>query len=260
MMRRRLQLMRELGLAPVWRLREGMAVANLALTSPHVIVGSLPSDLPATESAPVVDIPPVPMIKLSSVAPVVPAAKQKPDWLALQQDVMQCQACSLCQTRTRTVFGKGNPQARIMLIGEAPGAEEDRQGLPFVGKAGQLLDNMLAAVGLSIDDVYIANVLKCRPPANRNPMGEEVAACSDYLRWQIDHVQPDILVTLGRFAAHALLQTDAAIGTLRKGVHQYQGIPLFVTFHPAYLLRSPGEKAKAWQDLLAIRRTLGKMG
>jgi len=247
-------LLRELGLAPRWRLRHGAApepvlTPVLAPVAAN-LVPAVATISPAV-AAPVAKVVPVPVV-------VEPATTALPDWADLQQQVANCTACGLCQTRTQAVFGKGNPRARLMLVGEAPGAEEDRQGLPFVGKAGQLLDNMLAAIGLGQDEVFIANVLKCRPPGNRNPAADEIAACADYLRWQIAHVKPDVLVTLGRFAAHALLQSDAAIGALRRETHQYQGIPLFVTFHPAYLLRSPGEKAKAWQDLLAIRRALAK--
>lgn len=261
-MSRQALLMRELGLAPQWRLRAPFA-ANLepdeaAVASAHaalpVPASVVVSDAPALVAAAPQEAAPLSEPPAVVALPAEPAAM--PAWDVLQQQVQQCQRCTLCRTRTQTVFGKGNPRARVMLVGEAPGAEEDRQGQPFVGKAGQLLDNMLAAIGLSPDDVYIANVLKCRPPGNRNPAADEIAACGDYLRWQIAHVQPQVLVTLGRFAAHALLHSDAAIGVLRKGTHQYQGIPLFATFHPAYLLRSPGEKAKAWQDLLAIRRAL----
>lgn len=249
-------LLRELGLAPRWRLRHGAAPEPVSTPALAPVAANL---VPAATSEPPVGATPVSVAEMEAVptpAVVEPTTTALPDWADLQRQVASCTACGLCQTRTQTVFGKGNPRARLMLVGEAPGAEEDKQGLPFVGKAGQLLDNMLAAIGLGQDDVFIANVLKCRPPGNRNPAADEIAACADYLRWQIAHVQPDVLVTLGRFAAHALLQSDAAIGVLRRETHQYQGIPLFVTFHPAYLLRSPGEKAKAWQDLLAIRRAL----
>lgn len=249
-------LLRELGLAPRWRLRDGAAPEPvLTPVLAPVAANLVPA---ATPVSPAVAAPVVVPVAEAVPAPAVvePATTALPDWADLQQQVASCTACGLCQTRTQAVFGKGNPRARLMLVGEAPGAEEDKQGLPFVGKAGQLLDNMLSAIGLGQDDVFIANVLKCRPPGNRNPAADEIAACADYLRWQIAHVQPEVLVTLGRFAAHALLQSDAAIGALRRETHQYQGIPLFVTFHPAYLLRSPGEKAKAWQDLLAIRRAL----
>ena len=249
-------LLRELGLAPRWRLRHGVVPEPVLM--PELAPDRAPVAANLVPVAATVPVVATPVPEEAVPTPVVVAPLALPEWTDLQQRVANCTACGLCQTRTRTVFGKGNPRARIMLVGEAPGAEEDQQGLPFVGKAGQLLDNMLAAIGLGQDDVFIANVLKCRPPGNRNPAADEMAACADYLRWQIAHVKPDVLVTLGRFAAHALLQSDAAIGALRRETHQYQGIPLFVTFHPAYLLRSPGEKAKAWQDLLAIRRVLAE--
>lgn len=181
---------------------------------------------------------------------------QEIDWKALQQQVAGCTRCALHQGRTRTVFGVGSEKADWMLIGEAPGAEEDRQGEPFVGRAGTLLNSMLMAIGLQRDQVYIANILKCRPPQNRDPVAEEVAACSDYLRQQIEYIRPRIILSLGRISAQNLLGTDTPIGKLRGSVYEYAdtGIPLVVTYHPAYLLRSPGEKRKSWQDLqLAVR-------
>lgn len=173
---------------------------------------------------------------------------------ALRGEVAGCPKCRLCQSRTQTVFGVGNPDARWMCIGEAPGAEEDARGDPFVGQAGRLLDAMLAAIGLDRKrDVYIANVIKCRPPGNRNPQPDEVASCEPYLREQIALVQPTLLILLGRFAAQTLLRTQVPVGALRGRVHHYQNgaqsIPAVVTFHPAYLLRNPVDKAKAWRDL-----------
>lgn len=170
---------------------------------------------------------------------------------SLEADVAACQRCNLAPTRTRTVFGTGNPAADWMIVGEAPGAEEDRQGLPFVGRAGQLLNAMIASLGMGRDDVYIANVLKCRPPNNRDPLGEEVVQCLPYLRGQIRLVRPRIILALGRFAAQALLGTHEPIGKLRGRAHRYGEFdtPLVVSYHPAYLLRSPLEKRKAWQDL-----------
>ena len=177
------------------------------------------------------------------------------DWPTLASMVKDCTACGLCQGRTQTVFGVGDQQADWLFIGEAPGAEEDRQGEPFVGAAGKLLDNMLAAISLKRgDNVYIANVLKCRPPHNRDPQPEEVAACSAYLRRQVALIQPKVIVTLGRFAANTLLERDGPIGALRGGVHRYEGVPMIATYHPAYLLRNLPDKGKAWQDLrLAVR-------
>jgi uracil-DNA glycosylase len=178
-------------------------------------------------------------------------------WIPLKAAVSGCMKCALHQTRTQTVFGVGDENAEWMLIGEAPGAEEDRLGEPFVGQAGKLLDNMLAAIGLSRQkNVYIANVLKCRPPGNRNPAPEEVEQCSPHLLQQIELVKPKLIVAMGRFAAQTLLKTDASISSLRGRVHRYAGVPLIVTYHPAYLLRTLEDKAKAWEDLVFARKTL----
>jgi DNA polymerase len=182
-------------------------------------------------------------------------------WPALHQQVAACQRCDLAHTRHQVVVGRGNEQARLLIIGEAPGEQEDRQGQPFVGKAGQLLENMLAAAGISsAQDAYICNVIKCRPPGNRNPTPHEIARCQPYLRWQIDTIQPDLIVALGRFAAHTLLNSQAPISALRNQQHQAYGRPLIVTFHPAYLLRSPAEKAKAWQDWHRVKCQLAPDG
>lgn len=170
-------------------------------------------------------------------------------WQELEHEVAECQQCSLCQTRTQTVFGSGNINADWMLIGEAPGQSEDREGLPFVGRAGQLLTEMIRALGLAREQVYIANILKCRPPNNRDPKPEEVAACNDHLQRQIALVQPKIILAVGRVAAQNLLQTDASLSQLRGKVHYCDNVPVIVIYHPAYLLRSLLEKRKAWQDL-----------
>jgi len=177
------------------------------------------------------------------------------DWSALRERVAACTRCELHSTRTQTVFGVGSPTARWMFIGEAPGAEEDRQGEPFVGRAGQLLTSMLKALGFARDDVYIANVLKCRPPGNRDPRPEEARCCRDYLERQIELVAPTLIVAIGRIAAQNLLGTDMPLAKLRGTVHALGPgrRPVLVTYHPAYLLRSPGEKRKAWQDLLLAR-------
>ncbi len=181
-------------------------------------------------------------------------------WIELKQAVPACTACGLHKSRTQTVFGVGDEQADWMLIGEAPGAEEDRLGEPFVGQAGKLLDNMLAAVGLGRgENVYIANVLKCRPPGNRNPEPEEVEKCSAHLRVQIELIAPKLIVAMGRFAAQTLLGTDASIASLRGRVHAHAGVPLIVTYHPAYLLRNLPDKAKAWEDLVFARRTMASL-
>nr|WP_207161067.1 uracil-DNA glycosylase [Halorhodospira halophila] len=179
------------------------------------------------------------------------------DWDALEARVAGCHACKLCEGRTQTVFGVGDRQADLVIIGEGPGAEEDRQGEPFVGRAGQLLDAMLAAIDRGRDrgGVYIGNIVKCRPPGNRDPRPDEVAACTPYLRRQLELLEPKAIVALGRVAAQQLLETKSPLAKLRGRVHHYgaQSIPVWVTYHPAYLLRSPGEKAKVWQDLKRIR-------
>ena len=205
-MSRRAEILAEMGIAPVWRLKGGKSVD---------------------------------------------------EWVPLKAAVSGCTKCGLHKTRTQTVFGVGDENADWMLIGEAPGAEEDRLGDPFVGQAGRLLDNMLAAVGLSRrKNVYIANVLKCRPPGNRNPTPEEVAQCSPHLLKQIELIQPKLIVAMGRFAAQTLLDSDASIASLRGRVHRYAGVPLIVTYHPAYLLRTLEDKAKAWEDLVFARKTI----
>lgn len=182
------------------------------------------------------------------------------DWETLRQAVLTCTRCDLHRTRTQGVFGVGDPHAEWLIVGEAPGAEEDKQGEPFVGQAGRLLDAMLAAIGLKRgENVYIANVLKSRPPKNRDPNPQEVAACLPYLERQIDLIRPRLVLALGRFAAQSLLVTDTAIGRLRGQVHRYRGIPLIVTYHPAYLLRNPADKARAWEDLVLARQTMAQI-
>lgn len=172
-------------------------------------------------------------------------------WAILRQRVSTCQQCILHSNRTQTVFGTGDINADWLIIGEAPGAQEDKQGEPFVGRAGKLLNNMLLALGLQRQEVFIANILKCRPPENRDPRPEEVSACSGYLRQQIELIQPKLILAVGRIAAQNLLQTDQAIGKMRGQHYQYAdtGIAVVVTYHPAYLIRAPREKKKAWQDL-----------
>lgn len=222
--------------------------------------GELPVEVVAAPaaSAPVARPAPAP-------APVAPARQLAPraemgevaamGWPALRDAVSACQACKLCESRTQTVFGVGHPNAHWMIVGEAPGEQEDLKGEPFVGAAGQLLDAMLAALGLSRNEgppanqVFIANTLKCRPPRNRNPDPEELARCEPFLRQQIELVQPRVILAMGRFALQQLLRSDEAVGRLRGRVHAYEGVPLIVTYHPAYLLRQPADKAKAWEDL-----------
>jgi DNA polymerase len=183
------------------------------------------------------------------------------DWTALEARVSACERCRLCEKRTNTVFGVGDRKADWMLIGEAPGENEDKQGEPFVGQAGKLLDNMLRSLDLARGtNVYTANVIKCRPPGNRNPEPDEVARCEPYLQRQVALVKPKLIVALGRFAAQSLLKTEASISSLRGRVHEYEGVPVIVTYHPAYLLRSLGDKAKSWQDLCLARDTWLKAG
>jgi uracil-DNA glycosylase len=177
------------------------------------------------------------------------------DWPALRAAVAACRACGLCEQRTQTVFGVGHPHAHWMVVGEAPGEQEDLRGEPFVGAAGRLLDRMLLALGLTRGDadeahqVYIANTLKCRPPRNRNPQPDELARCQPFLERQVELVQPRVILAMGRFAVQSLLASSAPIGQLRGKVHAWRGRPLVVTYHPAYLLRTPGDKARAWADL-----------
>lgn len=182
------------------------------------------------------------------------AVREGMDWDALRDCVSGCTRCELSQSRTNTVFGVGNPDADWMIVGEAPGAEEDRRGEPFVGRAGKLLDQMLLAIGESRDTVFIANILKCRPPNNRDPKPGEAAACREYLDRQIELVRPRILLAVGRIAAQNLLGSDEPVGRMRGRAHDLDGIPLVVTYHPAYLLRSPSQKQKAWRDLCMAAR------
>ena len=204
-----------------------------------------------------------PVWHLRKTTPAAPTSPPLPTphsafttWDQLADAVSQCTRCKLYSTRTQGVLGVGDRNADWLFVGEAPGADEDRMGEPFVGQAGKLLDAMLAAIGLARgENVYIANVLKSRPPGNRNPEPDEVAACRPYLLAQIELIQPKLIVALGRFAAQSLLETDEAIGRLRGRVHRFQNVPLVVTYHPAYLLRNLPDKARAWEDLCLARRT-----
>ena len=179
------------------------------------------------------------------------------EWEALGQAVAACQACKLCEGRRNTVFGVGDLQADWLVVGEAPGENEDLQGEPFVGQAGKLLDNMLGALGIGRrNNAYIANLLKCRPPGNRNPEPDEIAQCEPFLRRQVDLLKPKIILAMGRFAVQALLQSSEPVGRLRGRVHHYHDVPVVVTYHPAYLLRNLPDKAKAWSDLVLARSVL----
>jgi len=245
------------------------APADAAPTAPAPPAVAERAPAPAAPAAPASRPATVRALASEAVAapqPVAAPARLRPagvaamDWPTLEAAVAGCEACGLCRSRQNTVFGVGDRQADWMVIGEAPGENEDMQGEPFVGLAGQLLDNMLRAIGRSrtgggAQACYIANVLKCRPPANRNPLPEEVAMCEPYLARQVALVQPKIILAMGRFAVQALLQSSEPIGRLRGRVHRYQGVPVIVTYHPAYLLRTPTDKAKAWADLCLALET-----
>jgi DNA polymerase len=200
----------------------------------------------------------------ATTSPPIPLPKEtaRLDWDALRQRVLSCTACGLSETRTQAVFGVGDREADLLVIGEAPGADEDRQGEPFVGRAGQLLNAMLKGIGLSREQVYIANILKCRPPGNRDPGPEEALRCEPFLMRQIELIGPRAILSVGRISAQHLLKTDTPVGRLRGKMHEFgeNRIPLVVTYHPAYLLRSPEQKAKAWQDLLLVHATLRDKG
>lgn len=235
------QMLAEMGIKPVWRLRQ----------STPSEAGQLVAE--ASESG-----SPVPAASFSASTVSLPADDIGAlDWDALEQRMAACHACELHKTRRKVVPGVGDRAADWLFIGEGPGAEEDAQGEPFVGQAGKLLDNMLAAIGLRRGEgVYIANTVKCRPPGNRTPESAEMAACHPYLARQIALIRPKIIVLLGRAAVHSVLGIDHSLAGLRGTVHTYQGIPVVVTYHPAYLLRNLPEKAKSWEDLLFARRQL----
>ncbi|HZQ62755.1 MAG TPA: uracil-DNA glycosylase [Casimicrobiaceae bacterium] len=237
----------ELGLTPSWRLRRDARAQATTSATPSTALLARATSAPAADAIPAV-VPP-PDARRSRIAAL--------DWSELVADINACTTCGLCRTRNRAVPGVGDPHADWMFVGEAPGAEEDAQGEPFVGQAGKLLDAMLAAIGLRRGEgVYIANVLKCRPPGNRVPEPLEVEACKPYLDRQVELVAPKLIVALGRSAATTLLGRDASIASLRGRIHRYRNVPLLVTYHPAYLLRNLPDKAKAWEDLLLARRTV----
>ena len=220
--------------------------APAEVASPGEIVGGSSIAVPVARSAP-------------ANAPFAPSA----DWGTLRERVAACTACAeLCRTRTQTVFGVGNTSAEWLVIGEAPGGEEDRQGEPFVGRAGQLLNAMLLAIGLPREQVFIANILKCRPPGNRDPKPDEVSKCLPFLSQQIALLKPKMLLAVGRIAAQNLLATDLPLARLRGKLHRFgeAGTPLVITYHPAYLLRSPADKRKAWEDLKFARATHASLG
>lgn len=253
----------EMGLTPIWRDRSVPlpVLVDEALTAPVVVAISERSEPPINRAPPMRAAASVPSVAVAQAAAAPDPQRltqiARMDWPALKTAVSGCSACALGGTRTQAVFGAGVATADWMVIGEAPGAEEDAHGEPFVGQAGKLLDAMLAAIQLSREQtVYIANVLKCRPPGNRNPEPLEVAQCSPHLLRQIELVNPKVIVLMGRFAAQALLQTDATIASMRGVVHQVGGRAAIVTYHPAYLLRNLPDKARAWQDLCLAVKTM----
>lgn len=254
----RLAMLQEMGLT-AWILRDAASAEPEAPAESEV---RAEPEAPAVAAAPAAPVRMVPAAHLPASEPLRAAGVEQMDWPALREAVAGCTACKLCKGRRNTVFGVGNERADWMIIGEAPGEQEDLKGEPFVGQAGKLLDNMLRAIRLTRSDappeqqVFIANVLKCRPPHNRNPEPEEVAQCEPFLKRQVELVQPRVILAMGRFAVQSLLQTNEAIGKLRGRVHQYHGVPVIVTYHPAYLLRNLPDKAKGWEDLCLALDTL----
>jgi DNA polymerase len=244
------EVLRELKLWPVWRLRAQPAAVPESAAGPDARFDEVgPS---RSESRDPRGAGASPSERLQRIAAL--------DWRDLAADISACTACGLCRTRNKAVPGVGDIRAQWLFIGEAPGADEDAKGEPFVGRAGRLLDNMLAALGMKRgENVYIANVLKCRPPNNRTPEPSEAESCRPYLDRQIELIRPAIVIALGKSAATTLLNMDATIASLRGRVHRYRGVPLIVTYHPAYLLRNLPDKAKAWEDLLLARATLRKL-
>ncbi len=237
----RYDVLRELGLLPEWRLRDGTVRPPGHRAAPVARDSALAREFVLRDAG----------------ATDRPARIAALGWTDFAADVAACDACTLCKTRNRTVPGVGDRRAEWMLIGEAPGAEEDAKGEPFVGQAGRLLDNMLAALGMRRDRyVYIANVLKCRPPGNRAPTPVEIESCRPYLDRQIELIRPKIILALGKSAATTLLNIDATIASMRGRIHRYGSVPLIVTYHPAYLLRNLPDKAKAWEDLCLARATI----
>ena len=248
-MSRRLELLDAMGLAPVWRLREPASPPDASLAGKLVPDASPPG---ASQR--------VPAVVQTQAADERGQRITRMTMAHLKAEVGNCTACGLCKTRTQTVFGVGAQTADWMIVGEAPGAEEDACGEPFAGQAGKLLDNMLAALKLSRNEnVYIANVLKCRPPENREPDAGEVMQCAPLLDRQIQLVQPKLILAMGRVAAQTLLKSDATIASMRGKLHSYQGVPTIVSYHPAYLLGNLPDKARAWEDLCFARITMATL-
>lgn len=260
---RRAAMWQAMGLGPLWQSRETARDTDASGSAMPTVGTAFAIDEGHSAEPPVLAASPAGSAGGTGTSPV-----DRMSWSELQDAVAACTACGLCASRRQTVFGVGHQSAHWMLIGEAPGAEEDARGEPFVGQAGRLLDNMLAAVGLSRSapepsrGVYVANVLKCRPPGNRNPEADEVARCDPFLKRQVALVAPRIVLVMGRFAAQSLLGTDASIASLRGRVHRIEvggrSVPVIVTYHPAYLLRNLADKSKSWADLCLARRTLAE--
>ncbi len=263
---RRDEMLKEMGLTPIWRtkgtggpVKPPVPIGTGGPANPPGPPGTIGTGGPVNPPGP--PVPPggdAEQIDVPSTPSVAREARiSKMDWPALKAAVSDCTACALHEGRTQTVFGVGDENADWLLVGEAPGQEEDRQGEPFVGQAGQLLDAMLASIDLRRgQNVYIANVLKCRPPGNRNPEPAEVAQCAPHLARQVALIRPKLILAMGRFAVQTLLGTEASIASLRGRLHTCHGVPLIVTYHPAYLLRTLPDKAKAWQDLLFAKSTM----
>jgi DNA polymerase len=255
---RRDAILKEIGLAPVWKLRSGAASAPPEPDQPAAVAPAPSATRQAAEAVAAPGVTQQPPAAAFSGSRDERIARM--DWAELRSAVSACTACGLRAGCTQTVFGVGDEKAEWLLVGEAPGAEEDRLGEPFVGQAGKLLDNMLAAIGLARGkNVYIANTLKCRPPGNRNPEAEEMAKCAPHLLRQIALIRPRLILAMGRFAVHTLLNTEASIASLRGRLHRYAGVPLIVTYHPAYLLRNLPDKAKSWADLRFAVKTLEEL-
>ncbi|HJW27208.1 MAG TPA: uracil-DNA glycosylase [Rhodocyclaceae bacterium] len=244
------QMLAEMGITPIWRLRgREAAPAAVEAVAPVPAAASAPTPEPAL-AAP--EGEPAPASRADAISRL--------DWDGLRQSTANCRACALCGQRQQAVLGVGDQAADWLFIGEGPGAEEDVQGEPFVGQAGKLLDNMLAAIDLRRGErVYIANAVKCRPPGNRTPTAEEMATCRPYLERQIELIKPRLIVLLGRAAVSTMLEDERSLAALRGKRHDYKGIPVIVTYHPAYLLRNLPEKAKAWEDLVFARRLMREM-
>ncbi len=251
--------------APVKRSSPAAAAAPAPARSTAVMEApAVPAEtlsLPGFEPAPVRVQPPLPPPGAPIIeVPLEPRTDLPRDLAALQALVATCEKCGLCKTRTQTVFSDGYPLAKLMFVGEAPGRDEDLRGIPFVGRAGQLLDKMIAAIDMQREEIYICNVLKCRPPDNRTPAPEEVAQCRPYLEQQVALVRPVVICALGLSAVQALLETKATMGSMRGKTYSFRGIPLIPTYHPAALLRNPGLKRDAWIDLQRVRDLVRSVG